>query len=61
MPASVEPLATFEALFSNRRDMIRDMLAYNLAEHFSAYSALIEGEMDMTARATAATRLTCSR
>ena len=50
VPASVEPLATFEALFSNRRDMIRDMLAYNLAEHFRAYSALIEGEMDMTAK-----------
>lgn len=50
VPASAEPLATFEALFSNRQDMIRDMLIYNLPEHFRAYTALIEGEMDLTAK-----------
>jgi hypothetical protein len=50
VPASVEPLATFETLFSNRRDMISDMLVYNLADHFLAYMALIEGEIDVTAK-----------
>ncbi|MDT8925355.1 hypothetical protein RBE51_21400 [Pseudomonas taiwanensis] len=50
VPASAEPLATFEALFSNRLDMIREMLIYNLADHFRAYTPLIEGQMDLAAK-----------
>lgn len=50
VPASSEALATFEALFSNRSDMIRDMLRYNLPDHFRAYTLLIEGQIDFTAK-----------